>query len=133
MIKIWILISLLAIASVRCQMEEGEEEDLDDFIEELDEFVHAVQDQRESRDDQYNLTYFATAGRAEFLRWILAYANQTFIDTRIKADDWPKRKASTPFGQLPILEITRKDGKKYTLAQSKAIGTVFFSSLKFQI
>ena len=122
MIKIWILISLLAIASVRCQ----EDEDLDDFIEELDEFVHAVQDQRESRDDQYNLTYFAASGRAEFLRWILAYANQTYIDTRIKMADWPKYKPSTPFGQLPIFEITRKDGQKYTLAQSKAIGTPLF-------
>ena len=124
MLKIWILISLLAIASISCQADE-EDEDLDDFIEELDEFVHAVKDQREARDDRYNLTYFATTGRAEFLRWILAYANQTYIDTRIKTEDWPKFKSSMPFLQVPILEITRKDGQKCTLAQSKAIGIVF--------
>jgi glutathione S-transferase len=49
-------------------------------------------------------------------RLILHYAKQPFDDVRITHADWPKLKPSTPFGQVPVLEV---DGKP--LAQSFAI------------
>uniref|UniRef100_A0A914CL94 glutathione transferase n=1 Tax=Acrobeloides nanus TaxID=290746 RepID=A0A914CL94_9BILA len=65
---------------------------------------------------QYKLSYFPVRGLGEMSRMILHYANVPFEDVRISQEDWPKHKASTPFGQLPLLEV---DGKP--LAQSFAI------------
>jgi glutathione S-transferase len=62
------------------------------------------------------LTYFAGRGRAEITRWIFAEAGIEFEDNRIEGKDWGKLKDSTPYGQLPLLEV---DG--VTLAQSSAI------------
>jgi len=47
---------------------------------------------------------------------VLAYGGQEFEDHRVKPEQWPALKASTPTGQLPYLEV---DGKP--LAQSIAI------------
>jgi len=62
------------------------------------------------------LTYFSGRGRAEITRWIFAEAGIEFEDNRIEGKDWGKLKDSTPYGQLPLLEV---DG--VTLAQSSAI------------
>jgi len=62
------------------------------------------------------LTYFNGRGRAEITRWIFAEAGVEFEDNRIEGKDWGKLKDSTPYGQLPLLEV---DG--VTLAQSSAI------------
>ena len=67
------------------------------------------------------LTYFDLRGRAEPIRLILAVAGVDYEDVRIPApwDDkknWEKMKPTTPFGQLPILEV---DGE--TFSQSIAI------------
>nr|AVT42184.1 glutathione S-transferase s5 [Lissorhoptrus oryzophilus] len=64
----------------------------------------------------YKLLYFDTAGRAEHIRYIFAYAGIEFEDFRIPKDKWPEIKKTTPFGKLPVLEI---DGKP--VAQSNAI------------
>lgn len=53
----------------------------------------------------YKLTYFDIQGRGELIRWIFAVAKKPYTDERIKFEDWPKRKATTPFGQLPVLEV----------------------------
>jgi len=63
----------------------------------------------------YKLTYFNRRGRAEICRLVFAAANVEFTDNRIERDQWPALKDSTPFGQIPMLEV---DGVK--LCQSNA-------------
>ncbi|XP_034938353.1 glutathione S-transferase-like [Chelonus insularis] len=58
----------------------------------------------------YKLTYFNVMGLGEPIRFLLSYGGYKFEDIRIAREEWPKMKASTPFGQLPVLEI---DGKPY--------------------
>jgi glutathione S-transferase len=63
------------------------------------------------------LTYFDFhGGRGEPARLALTMGGIPFEDVRIKGDDWPRLKPSTPFGAIPLLE---KDGE--ILAQSNAI------------
>jgi len=62
------------------------------------------------------LTYFNGRGRAEVLRYIMEEGKLAYEDVRIDGKDWPKLKESTPFGQLPTLDV---DGT--LLAQSSAI------------
>jgi len=64
------------------------------------------------------LTYFdAAMSRGEEVRLALRIAGVDFDDNRIKRDDWPAMKETTPYGQLPLLEI---DGHA-PLAQTNAI------------
>ena len=70
---------------------------------------------------QYKLIYFDLRGRAELARFILVAAGQEFEDKRVDKDEWETLKASTPFGQLPLLEVT-EGSNKATIAQSLAIG-----------
>jgi len=63
------------------------------------------------------LIYFSLRGRAEGIRLILAAANVPYDDVHIEVADWPTYKNTTPFGQLPVLEI---DGQK-RIAQANAI------------
>lgn len=65
---------------------------------------------------QYKLTYFPVKALAEPIRFLFSYAGVEFEDVRFNRDDWPKIKPTTPFGQVPMLEI---DGKK--INQSVAI------------
>ena len=63
------------------------------------------------------LHYFDVPGRAEPIRWILAYgAGEDWTDHRMERAEWPAFKSTTPFGQVPCVEI---DGKP--LGQSYAI------------
>ena len=78
---------------------------------------------------QYKLLYFNGRGRAEYLRLIFAAANQKYEDARIEMSECPKYKASTPFEQIPILEI--RDGANLTvLSQSNAIGEYLFKKFE---
>jgi len=69
---------------------------------------------------KYTLTYFAGRGLAEVSRWVFAAADQPYDDVRISHDgdraEWLKIKPTTPFGQIPVLDI---DGVK--ICQSNAI------------
>ena len=52
------------------------------------------------------LTYFDFhGGRGEPARLALAIAGIPFEDDRVPGSDWPRRKPSTPFGSLPVLEV----------------------------
>ena len=64
------------------------------------------------------LIYFDFAGsRGEECRIALHLAGIDFEDVRVKGEDWPAMKASTPFGAMPVLEIPGKP----PLAHSNAI------------
>lgn len=76
--------------------------------------------------ERYKLVYFDVIGRAEFIKFIFAFAGQNFIDEKIQLADWPNCKSNVPFKQLPVLEINRKYGK-FVLAQSQAIGNSFIT------
>ena len=74
----------------------------------------------------YKLSYFDAKALAETTRFIFAYKNVAYEDNRVPRDQWPTIKASTPFRQLPTLEI---DGKVY--AQSGAINRLL--AKKYQL
>ncbi len=64
------------------------------------------------------LSYFDfPGGRGEDCRLALFIADVEFEDDRVPGPQWPERKASTPFGAMPVLELPDR-GK---LAQSNAI------------
>jgi prostaglandin-H2 D-isomerase / glutathione transferase len=63
------------------------------------------------------LTYFDFhGGRGEPARFALSIGGIPFEDDRVAPSDWPARKANTPCGALPVLEV---DGQ--TLSESNAI------------
>ncbi|MGB1015258.1 MAG: glutathione S-transferase N-terminal domain-containing protein [Nannocystaceae bacterium] len=67
------------------------------------------------------LSYFDfDGGRGEDARLALFIAGVNFDDDRIKPPNWPAHKASTPFGELPVLTVEGKTGQ---LAQSTALLT----------
>lgn len=66
------------------------------------------------------LTYFNFTGRAECIRLVLIYGGKEFDDCRIPREKWPEIKPTSPFGQVPFVEI---DGKAY--GQSMAIAKYF--------
>jgi glutathione S-transferase len=66
---------------------------------------------------RYKLTYFdAAVSRGEECRLALHLAGLPFEDERLSGDAWAARKASTPFGALPVLTVDDRQ-----LAQSNAI------------
>mmetsp|Transcript_38793 Transcript_38793/g.58511 ORF Transcript_38793/g.58511 Transcript_38793/m.58511 type:complete len:227 (+) Transcript_38793:83-763(+) len=67
------------------------------------------------------LSYFNIEARAEKVRLALVVTETPFEDFRIEREDWPKIKATTPFGQVPVLEITDDDGQVRAFAQSDAM------------
>jgi len=75
----------------------------------------------------YKLHYFPGRGRADFIRYILAYAEAQYEDVVISPDleEWHKTtKKNYPMGVLPVLEL--EDGRKLgqSLAIARYLGTV---------
>jgi len=64
----------------------------------------------------YKLTYFDARGAAEEIRMLFALAEQEYEDKRVSQEEWKTFKETTPFEQLPILEV---DGT--VICQSKTI------------
>lgn len=69
----------------------------------------------------YKLLYFNGKGKGEGIRYIFAAAGQKYEDFRFSSEQWPSLKANTPFGQVPVLEVTEEGGERVTIAQSTAI------------
>lgn len=67
-------------------------------------------------DHKYKLIYLNARGRAEVARYLFALGRCTFEDCRVDMAQWPAVKPTTPYGQVPVLEI---DGAPY--CQSEAI------------
>mmetsp|Transcript_72187 Transcript_72187/g.157386 ORF Transcript_72187/g.157386 Transcript_72187/m.157386 type:complete len:227 (+) Transcript_72187:131-811(+) len=67
------------------------------------------------------LTYFPFEGIAEKVRLAFAVTETPFEDFRVPREEWPNLKETTPFGQIPVLEITEDDGKTKALAESGAM------------
>jgi glutathione S-transferase len=64
------------------------------------------------------LHYFDMAGsRGEEVRLALHLAGIDFEDHRVDREEWKKLKPTTPYGQMPVLEIKGKG----TFSQSNAI------------
>nr|AFJ75815.1 glutathione s-transferase S1 [Sogatella furcifera] len=68
----------------------------------------------------YKLTYFPVTALGEPIRWLMSYLDIKFEDYRFEREQWPSIKPTTPFGQVPVLEI---DGK--AVWQSVAISRYF--------
>ncbi|XP_076672971.1 glutathione S-transferase S4 [Andrena cerasifolii] len=62
---------------------------------------------------EYKLIYFNVMGLGEPIRYLLSYGGVQFEDVRLDhgSSEWTKLKPTTPFGQMPVLEI---DGKPYS-------------------
>ncbi|XP_071083389.1 glutathione S-transferase 1-like [Haliotis cracherodii] len=56
----------------------------------------------------YKFTYFNLRARGEIPRLVLNAAGVTFEDRRVEFSEWGALKPSTPFGQLPYIEINGK-------------------------
>ncbi|XP_068916028.1 glutathione S-transferase-like [Tenebrio molitor] len=66
----------------------------------------------------YKLTYFDSRGLTEASRLLFKYGDIDFEDVRIKREEWPQLKETTPFGQLPVLEYKgRKVGQSIAIAR----------------
>jgi len=75
--------------------------------------------------NKFKLTYF-NRGRGEPIRLIFALANVSYEDNIIQGADWPTIKPTTPWGQVPVLEV---DGVK--IAQTPTISR--FLARKFNL
>lgn len=53
----------------------------------------------------YKLSYFPVEAKGELIRFIFVQTGTKYEDFRIKREDWPAMKPTTPFGQVPILEV----------------------------
>ena len=51
------------------------------------------------------LTYFDIEGAAEPVRLALTLTETSFEDDRVKFENWPALKATTKYGQLPVMKI----------------------------
>ncbi|XP_054285188.1 glutathione S-transferase-like [Macrosteles quadrilineatus] len=65
---------------------------------------------------KYKLTYFNLKGICEPIRFLLEILEADYEEVRMEFGDWPAKKAETPFGKVPLLEV---DGK--LMHQSLAI------------
>jgi len=88
---------------------------------------------------KYKLIYFDVKGRGEIARLLLAAAGQEYKDLRLpfnmafpglsneerkkfkEWEQWAALKASMPFEQIPVLEVTDENGQTLQIAQTLAI------------
>jgi len=70
---------------------------------------------------QVKISYFPIEAAAEKVRLTLVMCGKEFEDNRVVFQDWGAYKPQTPYGQMPVMDITESDGTKKTFAQSDAM------------
>lgn len=70
------------------------------------------------------VTYFDLAGRAEVPRLLLSHGGIKFTDQRIKKEEWPALKPTTPFGGLPVLTLANGTQISQSIAIARLIARV---------
>ena len=68
------------------------------------------------------LTYFNIEGVAEKVRLALKLGGLEFEDERVEHSSWPALKATTPYGQLPLLTIDDKPPVTQSFAMLRYVG-----------
>ncbi|KAL1923140.1 uncharacterized protein VTP21DRAFT_9516 [Calcarisporiella thermophila] len=69
--------------------------------------------------NKYELYYFNVAGLSRTIRILLETVNADY--TLKHPQSWESEKPDTIFGRLPILYVTKPDGKRVEIAESNAI------------
>jgi len=69
----------------------------------------------------YSLMYFPITALGEPIRMALAMGGLEFEDKRVPGTEWGELKASTPYGQMPVLTVTEEDGSVKQMAQCRSI------------
>lgn len=75
------------------------------------------------------LTYFDIEGVAESVRLALVLAGINFEDARIGREEWQTLKPTTPYGQLPLLEVDGQAPKAQSSAMLRWIGATYSKTL----
>ncbi|OMJ13515.1 putative glutathione S-transferase 6, partial [Smittium culicis] len=71
-----------------------------------------------TKGSKFDLLYFPIPARALTSQLMLSLAG---ADWKNSAPEWPKEKNNMPYGRLPVLIETEKDGSEFVLAESRAI------------
>ncbi|CAD7923553.1 unnamed protein product [Amoebophrya sp. A120] len=74
-------------------------------------------------------TYFPIAGAGERVRLAFVMTGKEFEDNRVKFPDWQALKPTTPYGQMPLLDLTFEDGSTKRFCQS--IGLMTYVARQF--
>ncbi|KAL1925197.1 uncharacterized protein VTP21DRAFT_80 [Calcarisporiella thermophila] len=68
---------------------------------------------------KYEVFYFKRAALSQPFITILEIVNADYTFRQVQ--DWNTEKATTPFGHLPVLYVTKPDGTRYEFAESQTI------------
>jgi len=66
-------------------------------------------------------TYFNLAGKGDATRLALLHGGIPYTDNRVTFPDWAALKPSTPFGQLPIIQVISRRGSYSCRAGSRVV------------
>ncbi|KAF9982561.1 hypothetical protein BGZ75_005967 [Mortierella antarctica] len=71
------------------------------------------------KNSKFEILYMATRARAETPRLLLEYIGANYVS--VTPVEWPKGKADTPFGRLPVLSHIKPDGSIFTVPEVSAL------------
>ncbi|CAO3566868.1 unnamed protein product [Mortierella alpina] len=71
------------------------------------------------KNSKFEILYMATRARGETPRLLLEYIGANYVSVTPAA--WPKGKADTPFGRLPVLSHIKPDGSIFTVPEVSAM------------
>ena len=80
----------------------------------------------------YKLSYFGITALGEPIRIVLALGGIAFEDERIAGAMWGEFKPKTPYGQMPVLQITASDGSTTQMSQARSVLRFLGKSITFE-